>query len=213
MAASILVADVHTNLYLQIALGGGLRISKALVKGKALAKGASKALADFSHASSGGRTYLIRITDPNGAVIRTCIQFYSNTSLAVGHAWPRAELPAENRQGLDQGLVKALGDHWHYRPLLSYNLLMFHNCGLALGSAGGGNPLVVPTGLATVVPTELATSAHPGQITGSGFVALFIGHTCSGGDRGVRQQLLDLWDVDGKVVPDLNAANSECAGD
>ncbi|KAJ7085076.1 hypothetical protein C8R44DRAFT_752972 [Mycena epipterygia] len=29
------------------ALGGGLRISKALVKGKALAKGASKALADF----------------------------------------------------------------------------------------------------------------------------------------------------------------------
>jgi hypothetical protein len=33
------------------ALGGGLRISKALVKGKALAKGASKALAYFSHAS------------------------------------------------------------------------------------------------------------------------------------------------------------------
>jgi hypothetical protein len=33
------------------ALGGGLRISKALVKGKALANGASKALADFSHAS------------------------------------------------------------------------------------------------------------------------------------------------------------------
>ncbi|KAJ6574117.1 hypothetical protein B0H19DRAFT_1063115 [Mycena capillaripes] len=33
------------------ALGGGLRISKALVKGKALAKGTSKALADFSHAS------------------------------------------------------------------------------------------------------------------------------------------------------------------
>ncbi|KAJ6447735.1 hypothetical protein C8R45DRAFT_948379 [Mycena sanguinolenta] len=33
------------------ALGGAIRISKALVKGKALAKGASKALANFSHAS------------------------------------------------------------------------------------------------------------------------------------------------------------------
>jgi hypothetical protein len=33
------------------ALGRGLKISKALVEGKALAKGPSKALADFSHAS------------------------------------------------------------------------------------------------------------------------------------------------------------------
>ncbi|KAJ6545735.1 hypothetical protein B0H19DRAFT_1238425, partial [Mycena capillaripes] len=37
-------------------------------------------------------------------------------------------------------------------------------CGSPLGSAGGGNPLVVPTGLATVVPTGLATSAHPGRL-------------------------------------------------
>ncbi|KAJ6603090.1 hypothetical protein B0H10DRAFT_2229938 [Mycena sp. CBHHK59/15] len=48
------------------ALGGGLRISKALVKDKALAKGASKALADFSHASR-------RL---NGAVVGTRILLF-----------------------------------------------------------------------------------------------------------------------------------------
>ena len=65
------------------ALGGGLRISKALVKGKALAKGASKALADFLMHPGGIKNnkfklyinlliFLIRV-NLNGTIVGTCI--------------------------------------------------------------------------------------------------------------------------------------------
>ncbi|KAJ6536230.1 hypothetical protein B0H19DRAFT_1240919 [Mycena capillaripes] len=223
MAASILVAGVHTNLLVALSLLFWIALSSKIVTWMSLWARIGQPV------SGNGSSVFVSHTTQCNPWSHLCREAYS--------AFPQSNAGPGNISS------NSLSPPPLIQPVDVSQPINYTYCGLPLDSAGGGNPLVVPTGLATVVPTELATSAYPGRLAlpVSGVSGeTTSSHTCCG--RNVLECIgqfvvytticiglisIDLFSIyneldfhvpiksapgiyiSPKVVTDLNAANSE----